>query len=159
MKRFVILSLLASLALVSGGCVTQSGADLSNARIRVRAFIDGCDVVRIRGNQVWIDHAGYELPGRWQGSNEPIILNVTQKWYPTWDGYRSDKCTIEDGDRALPEKKEFSQDTLSVQGKLGLGVLFVSEYPSADNDYTLSVTLDDSSAEGASWYEFGVFWD
>ena len=29
----------------------------------------------------------------------------------------------------------------------------------ADNDYTLSVTLDDLGAEGASWYEFGVSWD
>ena len=159
MKRVALLSVLASFALLAGGCICDNASDISNSRLRVRAFIDGSDVVKIRGDQIWIAHKSFEFPGRWQGCNEPIIVKGTEKWYPVWDGNLSDRHTIEDKERALPLKKAFTKDTMNVAAKTGLGNFYVSEYPSADNDYTLSVTLDDLGAEGASWYEFGVSWD
>lgn len=158
MKRVALLSVLASFAFLVGGCVSDNAADLSSSRIRVRAFIDGSDVVKIRGDQVWFVHKSFEFPGRWQGCNEPILVNGA-KWEPKWNGNLSDRYTIEDKDCALPLGKAFTKETMNVVAKSGLGNFFVSEYPSADNDYTLSVTLDDLGAEGASWYEFGVSWD
>lgn len=156
MKRFALFSVFASLALLLGGCSTP--APMSN-RLSVMAYVDGSDVVKVRGDQIWIIHKAYELPGRWMGVNEPVIVNGDQKWFPNWNGTESDRYTIEEKDRALPLNREFTSDTLDVSSKTGLGNFFVSEYPNKDNNYTLSVTLDDRAAEGASWYGFGLDWD
>ena len=159
MKRFALLSVFASLALLMGGCVSNDGVDTSNCRMRVRVFIDGADVIKIRGDQVWIVHKAYELPGRWMGSNEPVIVNGSEKWFPVWNGTLSDRYTIEDKDHALPLNRAFTAETLDVSVKTSLGTFDVSEYPSAENNYTLTVSLDDRAADGASWNEIGLDWD
>ncbi len=156
MKKFVLLSALASLALMTGCASSQSA--ISNSRIRVRSFVDGCDVIKVRGDQVWYVHKAYELPGRWQGCNEPTLVNG-EKWYPQWDGTVSDRFVIADKDNALPIEKEFTAETLKVTSNTVLGDLIGVQYPSAENDYTFSVTLDDRGAEGASWYELGLDWE
>lgn len=159
MKRFALFSLFASCLLLLNGCVGNNTADTSNCRIRFRSFIDGCDVVKIRGDQVWFVHKAYELPGHWMGCEEPSFVNGSEKWFPNWDGSVSDRYTIEDKERALPLKREFTAETLKITIKGDLGNVFVSEYPNEENDFTLAVTLDDRSAEGASWYEIGIDWD
>lgn len=161
MKKFALLSLFAVSSLLLNGCVSAQHAvsDTSNCRVRVRAFIDGCDVIKIRGGQIWIAHKAYELPGRWMGCNEPVIINGDEEWYPNWNGSLSERHEIEDKERILPTKRAFTSDTMVVSIRGELGTVFVSEYPNEENGYTLSVTLDDRTAEGASWYEFGVDWD
>ena len=36
--------------------------------IKIKALIDGADVVKIQGNKLWYEHESWELPGRWNGS-------------------------------------------------------------------------------------------
>ena len=153
MKKTVFSVLLASAALAMTGCVSNS-VDISASRLRIRSFVDGCDIVKVQGDKVWFEHQAYALPGQWMGFNEPTFVNG-QRWQPTWTGSDSDKFTA---DAALPAR-EFTADTLKVVSNTGLGRATVAEYPSKANGYTLAITLDDRNAQGASWYEVGIDWE
>ena len=157
MKKIALSALLATAAIAMTGCISNS-VDVSTSRLRIRSFIDGCDVVKIQGDKVWFEHQSYSFPGAWKGFNEATLVNG-EPWLPAWTGLVSEKFEIANKEAALPANREFTAETLKVAGNCGLGRFSVGEYPSAANDYTLSVTLDDSTAEGASWYEIGIDWE
>ena len=157
MKKIAVSVLIASAMLAVTGCISSS-VDMASSRLRVRSFVDGCDVVKIKGDKVWYEHKSFALPGQWMGFNEATYVNG-EKWLPNWNGSNSDQFEIADKQAALPANREFTSDTLKVTSKNGLGNVFVSEYPSENNGYTLAITIDDRSADGASWYEFGLAWE
>ena len=157
MKKFAFSVLIASAMLALTGCISNS-VDMASSRLRVRSFVDGCDVVKVKGDKVWYEHKAYSLPGQWMGFDQPTFVNG-EKWTPNWDGSNSDQYTIADKQAALPANRAFTADTLKVVSKAGLGNVFVSEYPSEQNGYTLAITIDDRGADGASWYEFGLQWE
>ncbi len=156
MKKTVFAAFAATLSLALVGCI--SNVDTSSSRIQIRSFVDGCDVIKVKGDTVWYQHISYALPGTWGGFSEPTFVNG-DAWQPNWTGADSDKYVIEDKDRALPAGRAFDKDTLKITSDPGLGRIFISEYPSEENDYTLVITVDDRTVEGASWYAFGIDWD
>lgn len=153
MKKTVFSVLLATVALAMTGCVTNT-VDTSTSRLRIRSFIDGCDLVKIQGDKVWFEHQSYALPGQWMGFTEPTFVNGVA-WQPAWNGSTSDQFTM---DTALPAR-EFGNETLQFLSNTGLGRAVIAEYPSEANGYTLSISLDDRNAQGASWYELGIDWE
>lgn len=157
MKQFAFSVLLASAMLAVSGCVSNS-VDMASSRLRIRSFVDGCDVVKIKGDKVWYEHKSFSLPGQWMGFNQPTFVNG-EKWMPTWNGSNSDQYEIADKECALPANRDFTADTLKVVSSGGLGNVYVSEYPNEGNGYTLSLTVDDRTADGASWYEIGLKWE
>ena len=157
MKKIAFSALLATAILAMTGCMSNS-IDVSSSRLRVRSFIDGCDVVKIQGDKVWFEHKTFSFPGAWKGFNEATFVNG-EAWTPAWNGMVSDKFEIANKESALPAQRAFTADNLKVYANCGLGRFSVAEYPSADNEYTLAITLDDSTAEGASWYELGIDWE
>ena len=157
MKKFAFSVLIASAMLAVSGCISNS-VDMASSRLRIRSFVDGCDVVKIKGDKVWYEHKAYALPGQWMGFDQPTFVNG-EKWKPVWNGSNSDQYEIVDKECALPEGRAFTADTLKLVSSGGLGNVFVSEYPSEANGFTLALTIDDRGADGASWYEIGLKWE
>jgi len=155
MKALIKGVMILTAAVFFVGCATTNDQD--DAKLVIRSLIDGSDDLMIRGDQVWFVHSSYELPGRWQGGNEPTYLN-DEEWLPVWQGSNSDKYVIQDKDAALPANTAFTEETLSVTAKGGHGKVVVSEYPSADNDYTLKMQIDDRGPDGANWYRIRINW-
>ncbi len=158
MTAIIRATLVASLVGLLAGCATTQD-DTTSARLRVRSFIDGADSLIVRGDQIWFEHHAYELPGRWMGGDEPTIINGEYEWRPVWTGSVSDRFRIPDPESALPPNRSFDADTLRVTHRGGWGSVVVSQYPAADNGYTLIVTIDDRGPEGATWYTVGIDWD
>src|SRR5678815_3628967 len=64
----------------------QSGTKV----VTVLSLIDGSDVLKIRGNELWFEHRNFVLPGKWtdhtdDSGNEPTYIN-TEAWAPKWNG-------------------------------------------------------------------------
>lgn len=157
MKSLVRGALILAVAGLFTGCATLSDKEM-DANLTVRTFIDGADLLMVRGDQVWFKHLAYELPGCWQGGDEYTYINGDQLWKPVWKGNDSNKEQILDKDRALPPNKAFTADTLKVKSSGSFGRVDVAEYPSADNDYTLVLSIDDRGPDGAYWYNIGISW-
>ncbi len=63
----------------------QSGTKL----VTVLTLIDGSDVLKIRGNELWFEHRNFVLPGKRvdhsdASGNEPIYING-EAWVPKWN--------------------------------------------------------------------------
>ena len=151
--------MLVSVAAIISGCAIGSRQDVGRSKLKVRTFIDGADVLFVRGDQIWFKHYAYDLPGKWRKVNEPSYVNGSE-WMPEWKDSLSDRFTIpSDSVAALPPNKEFDETTLEVNSYGAWGKVSVVEYPNAGNDFTLVVLLDDLEYEGASWYNIGIDWE
>jgi len=125
--------------LASGGCARQQS-------LTVRAYIDGSDVVKVRGDKLWIEHDTASLPGK-------LIYVNGQAWTPAW----KDKVSTEFSGLNPPLRLKFGQK-IQLTKRAGRGVVSIQEFPNAENDQTLSVRIDDDEFGGADWYEIVVSW-
>jgi len=125
--------------------------------ITIRAWIDGSDVVKVRGSTLWYEHLNHAMPGAWVGDvdysgNEPTVVNGVD-WVPQWDGKTSKAYTAAGG--LLPAESAVTVTAVAVSAR---GRVVVLEQPSEKNDYTLSLLLDDDTQNGANWYEVQLRW-
>ena len=126
----------------------QSGTKL----VTILSLIDGSDVLKIRGNELWIEHRNFVLPGKWVGhsdasGNEPTYIN-SDAWVPKWNGDVSLPYAAKA--RLLPEGSQFDVRLVTPQDR---GSVTILQQPSAQNNFTLSILLDDDFANGAAWYQ------
>lgn len=124
--------------------------------LTVRVWIDGSDLVKVRGDKVWFEHINHALPGTWAGAtdrtgNEPTLVNGVE-WIPEWDGRISNAYTVDGGIWPL-DVWHVSFIEVSARGRV-----FVVEQASEDNDYTFALMLDDDQHSGAAWYEIQLLW-
>ncbi|MBN2270025.1 MAG: right-handed parallel beta-helix repeat-containing protein [Sedimentisphaerales bacterium] len=126
--------------------------------LHIRAFIDGSDYIKIRGDSLWYQHKTWDLPGKWRdrGRNithdEPTYINGNS-WMPEWEDRISKPYRLPQ--TALPLETSDSIECMKIAGR---GSVSVTETPKPENDYTLSIFLDDSRYNAAQWYEFAVRW-
>lgn len=113
----------------------------------VRAYIDGSDVIEASGDRLWIEHATGSLPGK-------LIFVNGQTWTPTWT---TNGVSSEFDGLNPPFRARFGQK-IQVTKIIGRGVVSIQQFPSADNDETLGVRVDDDDFGGADWYEIGISW-
>jgi hypothetical protein len=158
MKALVRGVVLLSVASLFVGCASTN-EDEQGARLTIRSLIDGADRIMVRGDQIWFEHHAYDLPGQWLGSDEPTYVNKDNEWKPVWNGSLSEKFLIPEKESALPPNRAFTAETLEVSVKGGWGRMDVAEYPSADNDFTLVLSINDCGPDGAHWYEVRIDWD
>ncbi len=131
-------------------------ASAGRLALTVRVLIDGSDLVKVRGDKVWLEHISHALPGTWVGDTDqtdrqPTIVNGIE-WIPEWDGRISDVYTVEGG--IWPIDVWFvSCHEVSCRGRV-----FVVEQASEDNDFTFTLMLDDEQQSGAAWYEVELRW-
>lgn len=113
-------------------------------KMTFKAYVDGTDVVKLRGHEVWIEHKEWQLPNR-------ITVNG-KKWVPQWDGNTSTQYSLGWG---------FSHpraESIKLTKRVGRGTIAIAERPSPENQETLSIQMDDGAFGGADWYEFVVSW-
>ncbi len=141
----------------AGAGVATYGGETSANTVTIRALIDGLDVVKLRGDTLWYEHVDYALHGAWVGNsdhngNEPTVVNGVE-WIPQWDGRFSTEHTA--AGWLLPAESAVSVTACAVSAR---GRVVLLEQPSEENDYTLSVLLDDNQQGGAEWYEVELRW-
>jgi len=134
------ISTLVLIAVVATAIYTFAGPKT----LKFRTFLDGVDVIKLSGNKLWIEHQSWQMPARIKINGKP--------WSPVWNANTSEPYTLHPAFvPSAPEKVKLSK-------KAGRGAITVSELPTAANNKTLSITLDDGSWGGADWYEFTVSW-
>ena len=126
----------------------QSGTKL----VTILSLIDGSDVLKIRGNELWFEHRNFVLPGKWvddsdASGNEPTYING-EAWAPKWSGNVS--LPYAGKTRLLPDGAQFDARLVTPHDR---GSVTILQQPSAQNNFTLSVLLDDDFANGAAWYQ------
>jgi hypothetical protein len=150
---YLIIMCISLACIVLTGCSNFPLFGTPHGSIQIKAFIDGSDTIKIRGNELWYEHHQWDLPGKWQDRfDEPTIINGTD-WKPQWDGLVSNRFC--DFSPTLP-KKELKEITLTkIQGR---GNVDITARPCKENDYMLSIYIDDNQYGGAEWYEIKVEW-
>ena len=148
-----LISCLVLTAFFDTGCsLAQSGARRPGA-LRIRAFIDGSDTIKIRGNDLWYEHHKWDLPGKWQGRfDEPTYVNG-KAWKPQWHGSVSGPYQ-----EVHPAFPRVTTEQIKLTKLAGRGSVSITETPNRENDYTLSVFLDDDRFAEAEWYEMLIEW-
>lgn len=116
----------------------------------IRAWIDGSDFIKVRGNQLWLVHRNYMFPGRQYPEIGVSTFVNGHAWQPQWQGNVSNAVQ-------LPSAILTDHPAQVVQVK-GRGPIRVKEQPTAANDYTLSILIDDDPPLGADWYELTITW-
>ena len=126
--------------------------------LRIKAFIDGKDTIKIKGVELWYEHLDWDLPGKWwdRANNvkhdEPTYINGTA-WKPEWQERISKPYRLE---QVIPLRE--ANNLINLAKIAGRGSISIAEKPQQANDYTLSILLDDSRYNRAQWYEFVIQW-
>ena len=118
-----------------------------------RAYIDGSDYVHIKNNEVWYEHRNWQLPGQWNGANNPTYINGNV-WYPAWPGNNSDKYAT-----LTPSFLLATIPNVSIQKTAGRGDISITQMPTANNQKECVILLDDDVFWGPEWYEFTLYWN
>ena len=110
-----------------------------------RAVVDGSDVVKMSGSQLWIEHEDFEQPTQ-------IFING-KPWHPVW----TDKVSEHFQDLSPAFHPRSSAKVKLVQLK-GRGSVNIIQLPTSANDQTLAFRIDDNSQGGADTYQINVSW-
>jgi hypothetical protein len=135
------------LVLLAAGTTTMTIREIeAHGSLTVRMYVDGSDIVKVRGNELWIEHDAYLLP------TIPVYVDGT-RWSPSWNGNVSAKFT------AL-RRGFHPRDPLQIKLMVaaGRGTVSLAQLPNPDNNQTLSVLIDDKDYNGMDWYEFNIVW-
>ena len=109
-----------------------------------KAYVDGVDVVKLSGKNLWIEHLYDQLPSR-------MSING-KKWNPVWDKNTSADYELH------PAFKPSNADNVKLTKRTGRGAVFIMEKPTDENGGTLAIRVHDGGIAGADWYEFTVSW-
>jgi len=128
-----------------------------------KAYVDGSDVVKISGNQLWVEHL------TWQ---QPLRMAIDGKaWDPAWTDNGTGMQTDPVNASALPVASSFtaryslsrafkpsSPDHVKLTRHIGRGKIYIVQMPNAENKQTVGILLDDGPIGGADNYEFTLSW-
>jgi len=117
--------------------------------VKIKAYIDGSDTVKIQGNKLWFEHEEFDLPG--DHNTKPTLING-KPWRPAWN----DKTSIAyEGLR--PAFKPGAPAEIKLTKLSGRGEVNISEMPTPENNQTLAIHFNDEPP-GADWYEVRIDW-
>ena len=139
------------LAGLISGLMLVCGCNQAPNSIRIKAFIDDKDVIKIQGNKVWWEHGQGAFPGDPKGANQPTFINGVV-WRPQWEGTNSLPF-----ESLAPAFRPKHPEQVTVTKLSGRGEAVISESPTPANEGTLSVSLTDEPG-GADWYEVSILW-
>jgi hypothetical protein len=145
------MSTLRTVALLGGGVLAAVGILALTIHllagpktVTFKAFVDGVDVVKLSGKNLWIEHLYDQLPSR-------MSING-KKWNPVWDKNSSANYELN------PAFKPSNADSVKLTKRTGRGAITIMQEPTPGNDETLVIRVDDGGIGGADWYEFTVSW-
>ncbi len=145
MKRAIgaMLALALSFTFASAAKAQEPPHDLD-----INAYIDGVDDLVIQLNGIWWDHLAFARPGTW-GGNNPTYVNG-YAWWPEWP---DNLIRSVSSSELLGGDVEFDP-VITLTWTQNRNIMYIKQYPSAANDYTLIVHIDDDDPGGAAWYTF-----
>jgi hypothetical protein len=139
------VAMLGASVLLAGGILALTIHLLAGPKtVTFKAFVDGVDVVKLSGKNLWIEHLYDQLPSR-------MSING-KKWNPVWDKNTSANYELN------PAFKPSNADSVKLTKRTGRGAINIMEEPTPGNDETLVIRVDDGGIGGADWYEFTVSW-
>ncbi len=148
-----LIACLVLIVCLSTSCSTLQLGTEQHGTLHIRTFIDGTDTIKIKGNELWYEHHTYDLPGKWQNRfDEPTYINE-KPWKPEWHGSVCD--SYKDLRPPLPKLKAEQIKLAKIEAR---GEVTITEPPSRENDYTLSILMDDDRFDRAEWYEILIEW-
>jgi RNA polymerase sigma factor (sigma-70 family) len=136
----------AGLLLAAGTTTFTVEEIVANRTLTIRIHVDGSDVLKVNGTQLWIEHDHYLLP------NNPIFVNGT-RWSPVWNGNVSAKFT-----GLSPAFNPHDPQRIKLEVAAGRGMVSIEQSPAPGNNQTLSVLIDDKDHDGPDWYEVRISW-
>jgi hypothetical protein len=144
-SRLRTVTLLGAGILVAVGILALAIHFLAGPKtLTFKAFVDGVDVVKLSGKNLWIEHLFDQLPSR-------MTING-KKWNPVWDKNTSADYELH------PAFKPRDPESIRLTTRTGRGAVFIMEEPTDENGGTLAIRVDDGGIGGADWYEFTVSW-
>jgi hypothetical protein len=132
----------------------NASASAEASAIRVSALMDGRSQLILRGNTAQWHHFDHAAPGRWAGRNDPTTINGTQ-WFPDWPGFSGEvRCggCFSDVFSGVSPALPAAPVVVTVTGVRARVAPRVLQQPSAQNDYTAVVELDDNGPFGGDTY-------
>jgi hypothetical protein len=142
MKR--VIQVMALMLLGIAGLVFVNGCGRPHV-LAFRAAVDGSDVVKVSGSQLWIEHEEFEQPTQ-------IFING-KPWHPAW----TDKVSEHFQDLS-PAFYPGSSAKVQLTRLKGRGTVNIIQLPTSANDQTLAFRIDDNSQGGADAYQINVSW-
>lgn len=157
MNKFLVLFAAISSVVISGCTTTDAPVAEQSAKVSIHAFVDGSELIYIKGNRICIQH----LAGRtFVGKQIPITINDVDEWTPTWNKALSEEHLLPKEAVALPTKGAWDSSNMKVDIKTtGFGQAEVVTYPSEKNDYIMAIKIDDTIADGPHWYFLDIDWE
>jgi hypothetical protein len=151
---------LIKLKAVDNAIGAQSTSSLPLPILNVRAFVDGRSRLIIKGDVLYWHHLDFAAPGRHETveANLPTYLNKVA-WEPIWpdvpDAANRDCNCDSSSYQGIPNLASTNQ-RVWVDIVRARGTVSVIQQPSAANDYTLIIELDDNPLDGPDWYEVNL---
>ena len=142
MKRAI--PVMALMLLGMAGLVFVSGCGKPHV-LAFRAVVDGSDVVKVSGSQLWIEHEDFSLPGQ-------IFIN-SKPWHPVWTDKMS--APFQGLSPAFNPRDSMKVKITQLKGR---GPASIIQLPNSANDQTLAFRIDDNGWGGADTYEIRVTW-
>ena len=128
--------------------------------LKVRAFVDGRSQLIISGNMLHWRHLDFAAPGRHYDTevSQPTYLNQNA-WMPVWpdlpDPENRDCYCNSSSYQGIPSLAG-AEDQVRLDVVQARGAVSILQQPSAANDYTLIIELDDNPLMGPDWYEIDL---
>jgi len=117
--------------------------------VKIKAYIDGADTVKIQGRKIWYEHEEFNLPG--DHDTKPTLING-KPWRPAWN----DNISVA-YDGLKPAFHPGSPADIKLTKLAGRGEVQISEMPTPENNQTLAIHFHDEPP-GADWYEVTIVW-
>ncbi|MBS1119727.1 MAG: exported protein of unknown function [Deltaproteobacteria bacterium] len=138
---------------------TQPDAPPVALHLHIEADIDGRSDLILKGTTVTWMHHQFAAPGRQGFTDFPTKLDAAL-WLPTWpdvpDAENRDCECMSSTFAALPVGVPRAPATVTITPSQARGAPTAVQLPSASNDYTLIVELDDVGFGGSSNYVIEV---
>jgi hypothetical protein len=141
------LSAVALVLIGMAGLVLWNGCESRPPSLRIKAQIDGKDVVMIRGDKLWFEHESWQLP------DNPVYING-KAWDLQWNGNVSEPYA-----GVSPAFRPGGPARIRISKLTGRGPVSITQTPNSENNDTLAITFDDEEFGGADWYEIVVSWE
>jgi hypothetical protein len=126
--------------------VLFNGCEQRPQYLAISVFVDGSDLIKVNGNKLWIEHESASLPG------ETVHVNGAA-WIPRWN----DKVSTS-FEGVVPMFKPRDPQRIQVTKRAGRGTAGIVEAPTAKNNGTLVIRVEDNDFGGADWYDVLVSW-
>ena len=156
LRGLMLLAILAFLVGVAPYAASAAQPASGAMKITIQALIDGRSQLVLHGNTAQWYQIDYAAPGRWEGRNDPTVING-KTWFPTWPDAQNDEnysCNCYSSVfRGITPPLPNSRFVATISSiKTRDNVYFMQE-PSAENDYTLIVEFNDDYQDGATLYD------